>query len=215
MSSAAVAAQEPAPDPGLAAAAPTIQPGSAATAEEVHSHDTDTETGPPPPGSRFERAVRNGREVFGKWFGKAPGLDSAAPGQSHLGLNQAAPGTVPNEPSDPGRVRRCVSGMAKALRKCADKIVYRKALEASEGDKAFARQITDETSATEDECDAIGEVTEVVLKELGLEETKYLPLIASLTVVAGCGARYAMTVRSLDRQIKLREAKEHDLKAAA
>jgi len=104
-----------------------------------------------------------------------------------------------------------MSAIGKSVRKFFDKMVYRKALEATGGDKTFAAQLRDDTSATEDECEALGEVTDIILKELGLE-TKYLPLMAGVVMVVTAGGRYVICIKDLNRQIRIKQAKEAPLK---
>jgi hypothetical protein len=94
-----------------------------------------------------------------------------------------------------------MASVAKTVKRFADKLVHRKAVEASGGDRAWADQLITETTASQDECDALGEVTDLLLAELGIQ-SKYLPLAAALTVVGGATARYALTIRSLNAQIR-------------
>ena len=132
----------------------------------------------------------------------------------HVGLDdQGSPAFVATGPAvdaaetvvprDPMLIRRSIAAIGRAARKWGDKLIYHRALLASDGDKAWASTIRDETSATDDECDALGEVTDLLLKELGLD-TKYVPLAAALVVVAGAGSRYYMVGKSLNKQIASR-----------
>lgn len=93
-------------------------------------------------------------------------------------------------------IRRSVTAMAKAATGSIDKVLFRKAKLVT-GDQAFARELVNETSATAQECEALAEVTDILMAELGLQ-SKYLPLAAALTVVGGTGLRYGFAFKTLN-----------------
>jgi len=181
------------------------------------NHEPPGETGPVDKTSSFQKIRAAGSGLFEKW-----GLKRGRGRPPHClkcGLDQkdcscllgptvpppaapAAPVAAAADPGprDPHVVRRSVAAIGKAARKFGDKLVYRKALEATSGDKAYAEQIRAETSASDDACDALGDAADIIMRELGLE-SKYLPLAASLVVVVGAATPYVLVVKSLNKTI--------------
>ena len=106
-------------------------------------------------------------------------------------------------------VKRCVASIGKAACGFFDKQLEAKAVAAT-GDRAYAAELVKQTTATSQELDALGEVTDILLKQMGVD-TRHLPLICACTVVAGAGARYAIAFRALNAEM----AKRHSLEAAA
>ncbi len=186
-------------------------------------NESPGETGPALPSSRFEKIREMGDGLFRK-FGLKRGRgrprncptcalpETQCPG--HVGLDaDGSPAMVPPGPAgnppepaiprDPLLIKRSIAAIARALRKWADKTVYSKAILATDGDKAFAAEIRDQTSASDDACDAAGEITDIVLKEMGLD-SKYLPLAAAVVVVVGAVGPYVVVIKSLNKQIAAR-----------
>lgn len=174
------------------------------------NHESPGETANAPQGTRFEKIRDGGRRLFEKWnvpfFSK-----SGATAETTLGEAQAATDTPPVLTGDSLVIRRSMSAIGKAVRKGLDKTIYRKALEASDGDREWAEEYRRETSATDEECDALGEVTQIVLRELGME-AKYLPLLASGVLVVAAGTRYTMAVGDLNKKIRIKEARKAPIK---
>lgn len=156
----------------------------------------------------FKGAIASGRKVFAKF--KLPwGGSGAVPEGVEVALgSDAVPGSAPApEFRDPMLIKRSMAAIGKAVRKFADKVVYRKALEATGGDKGFAQELQSTTSASDEACEAFGDVMDIVLKECGLD-TKYLPLLMAGTLVVGASAQYYVCIRDLNRQIAVRKVKE-------
>lgn len=209
------------PAPQLDPKAPDPAPGADGQpqAQTAPEHESPGETETAAQTTRPEAIRADGRKLFGKWnlrWGRrkapkpaGPGLDGHEEPNLSASLLESAPSFVAPapEPRDPLIIRRSIAAIGKAARKFGDKIVFRKALEAS-GNKDYAREVRDLTSATDDECDALGEVTDILLKELGLD-TKYLPLAAALVVVAGAGTRYVVTIKDLNKQIRDKQPGQH------
>ena len=100
-----------------------------------------------------------------------------------------------------------MAAIGKVLRDFGDKVVYRKALEVSDGDKAWAKDVREQTSASDEVCEAFGDVMDIVLKECGLD-TKYLPLITAGTLVVGGVGTYAVCISDLNKKIRVKNAKQ-------
>lgn len=208
--------EAPSPPTEAPAAAPW-EPGLEQFIKEA-PNEPPGETNAPPEGSRFKTIRDRGRGLFAKWGLRGPGRP---PNCKACGLpetkcecaNQPGPGSTPESilgsappgpavaavPRDPLIIRRSIAAIGRAARKFADKVIYNKAFVVTE-DKQYSEDLVKQTSASEEECEALGEVTDILLKELGLD-TKYVPLAAALTIVAGAGARYWMVNKSLDRQL--------------
>lgn len=110
-------------------------------------------------------------------------------------VSSVAPATNGAGARDSLIIRRSVAAMAKALTSSFDKALFRRA-KAVTGDEAFAREVVNATAATSQECEALAEVTDILMAELGLQ-SKYLPLAASLTIVGGCALRYRNAFKDL------------------
>jgi hypothetical protein len=205
--------QDAAPGPGPEGAAPN----------PPAENEIPGETDPAPQATRFEKIRAAGSELFERWgLKRGPGRpkncvqcglpETECQGHQHPNLSahllaSAPGGGPPGAPvRDPLIIRHSITAIGKAARTFGDKIVLRKAFEAS-GDKEWAKEVRDTTSATDGECEALGEVTDILLTELGLD-TKYLPLAAALVVVAGAGSRYAMTISDLNKAIRAKQAQE-------
>jgi hypothetical protein len=159
---------------------------------------------------KIESATRGLFERGGVLWKKGRGRprNTGEPGRADVPVNlplsavpvgAAAPLSDPGRPADSIVVRRSVAAMAKALTGFLDKKLFRRA-ELATGDKEFARSLVNETTATAQECDALAEVTDIVLQELGLQ-TKYLPLVAACTIVGGATMRYQAAFHYLDQKL--------------
>lgn len=194
--------------PETPAGAPAEDPAGLAHEHDPGlNHESPGETANAPQGTRFEKIREGGRRIFGKWnvpfFSK-----SGAAAETALGEAKAATDTPPGLSSDGVLVRCTTTKIAKAIRKWLDKVVYRKALEATDGDKEFAQEYQRDTSATDDECEALGEITQIVMHELGME-AKYLPLVGAGVLVGGASCRYYMAVQDLNKKIAIKRAREN------
>ena len=126
----------------------------------------------------------------------APPLAGPLAGSAPLAAAPAPPDSNGSRPFDKNLVARCVAAVGKSIAGFFDKKLEAKAI-AVTGDREFARQLVRETTVTPEGLQALGEVTDILLKELKVE-TKHLPLICACAVLAGEGGRYYLAFKSLD-----------------
>jgi hypothetical protein len=99
-----------------------------------------------------------------------------------------------------------MSAVAKALRAFGDKCVHRKVLAAYQ-DKEFAKQVMLETSASDDACESVGTISDIIAVECGLE-SKWLPLGAAVVVVIGALTPYYFVIADANKKIRQRDRAE-------
>jgi hypothetical protein len=177
--------------------------------------------------SLLQRVRQTSRGVFEKWgvqWKRGPGhprLDGE-PKANDVPLN-APPTALPvgggpgaalgGAPGRSGIVRRTYKSLAKAFSGWADKIIFRKTVELT-GDKTYAKELVLETSLTDPEAEAFGELIDELAGMFGADE-KFMALAASVATVTAVGGRYVVVIRDLEKQLAVKRKLEKQLHGAA
>jgi hypothetical protein len=103
-----------------------------------------------------------------------------------------------------GIVKRAFKTVAKATASWLDKIIFKKALEAT-GDQEFAREIVRDCALNEAEADACGELAQELGAMFGADD-KMMLIGACLATVGSVGGRYAMVISHLDKKLAERKS---------
>jgi hypothetical protein len=110
-------------------------------------------------------------------------------------------------PSDSAIVRAALEKAGKAAASWGDRLVKGKALAAT-GDSAYAEKLAALNSATPEEIGAFVDLGEIAVKQLKIH-VWIVPIVSAGIVLGSGAARYASTIKELNRQIALKEAKEN------
>lgn len=170
----------------------------------------------PPQATLVEKVRAAGRSIFAKYginWKAGPGRprNDGDPKSSDIPLDAPSTAlpvgaTASDAPGYPGfdanRVRRIYKAVAKSLSGWADKIVFRKAKEAT-GDPLYAQELVTQCSVTEPEAAAFGDLAAELGQMFGANE-KYMALTAALITVGSVAGRYAVVIQDLNHHLELR-----------
>ncbi len=96
-------------------------------------------------------------------------------------------------------MRRVYKALAKSFSGWADKVIFRKVVDAT-GDKVYAREVVTEIALTDPEAEAFGQLVDELAAMFGADE-KFMAIAASIATVTAVGGRYWMVNRDLDKQL--------------
>lgn len=188
------------PDPGQSQPPPKNEP--------IPTEDS------PPQTSFFDKIRNIGGSVFerhGVQFKRGRGRPRAdgLPGKLDVPLSAPATalplGTRPDS-ANPDKIRisnlvkKCVKAFIQSVAGFADSIVFRKAVQAKYP-KPEAQELVAKTTITEGECDAFGELTNLLVEQMALDP-KYLPVITAIVITTGVATRYMLTIKTLNAEIE-------------
>jgi len=179
--------------------------------ETIPANDTSGKMVDPDKNSFFEKIQSRAGALFEKHGisfkrGRGRPKKNGTPKANDIPLEQNRQTSIPIpqtqtltnsvENFDSNLVARCVSAVCKAFKGFADAKLFSAAVKATK-DTKFARDLVNETTVTDEEIGALGELTEICLRKYGVG-TEYCPEIGLVCIVTGSVIRYQSALKSLE-----------------
>ncbi len=198
----------PAPAPDAATQADLLPPPPPPENEPNGPAETPPET---PTQQKIDTATRGIFEKAGFFFRRGPGRarKDGTPKVSDTPLAASGVDRPPLFAPDPAMAdrsrmqslaKRCCKAAIKALWSVLDKIVFSRAILATNGDREAAQRFVEATKATELETDSSAECLEILSEMYGWDP-KIMALVAGLATFGGTTGRYALAIGELNSAI--------------